>query len=152
MDRFNSLVQETYQLSEDEYLQKTKNTQDQTYSLIYRENGRYSEPVELTHGVENPEDIEQLVIGGTGKRRHRTPRTQRTHRGGIRMKVTRRLKQNILNHPREWTQGADLFKRHLFDFQELMMLTEYRTTIINTKDNAVVVTQKPRTRNKVQLR
>jgi hypothetical protein len=68
------------------------------------------------------------------------------------MKVTRRLKQNILNHPREWTQGADLFKRHLFDFQELMMLTEYRTTIINTKDNAVVVTQKPRTRNKVQLR
>jgi hypothetical protein len=63
MDRFNSLVQETYQLSEDEYLQKTKNTQDQTYSLIYRENGRYSEPVELTHGVENPEDIEQLVIG-----------------------------------------------------------------------------------------
>jgi hypothetical protein len=39
MDRFNSLVQETYQLSEDEYLQKTKNTQDQTYSLIYKENG-----------------------------------------------------------------------------------------------------------------
>lgn len=66
------------------------------------------------------------------------------------MKVTERLRENMVKHPRKWKKGADIFKQHLFDLQELMMLTSYRTTVINTMDNGLIVTQKPRTRNKVK--
>jgi len=60
MKRFNTLVQDTIELGED-YLQKTKDTQNQTYGLTYKKESRYSEPVTLTQDVEQEQDIDQLI-------------------------------------------------------------------------------------------
>jgi len=61
VNRFDRIVQETIELSADTYLQKTYDRNTDTYSLLYREHGRYSEPVELTHGLENERDADQLL-------------------------------------------------------------------------------------------
>jgi hypothetical protein len=62
MNRFESLVQETVELADQTYLQKTYNKNTDSYSLVYRENGRYSEPVEITHSIENERDADQLIL------------------------------------------------------------------------------------------
>lgn len=61
MNRFETLVQETVELGNQSYLQKAKDTAEQTYTLLYRENGRYTEPVELTYGINNEADADQLL-------------------------------------------------------------------------------------------
>jgi len=61
MNSFDTLVQETVELADNTYLQKAYNRRKETYSLLYREHGRYSEPVEITHGIENEENAEELI-------------------------------------------------------------------------------------------
>jgi len=66
VNRFDTLVQDTVELGED-YLQKTKNTQTQTYGLIYRQKTRYNEPIQLKSDVENEADIDQLITAAREK-------------------------------------------------------------------------------------
>lgn len=61
MNMFDTLVQDTVKLGNQSYLQKSYNRAENTYSLLYREHGRYSKPVEITHSLENERDADQLL-------------------------------------------------------------------------------------------
>jgi len=53
---------ETKQIGPDKYVQKAINQETQEYSLLYREHGRYSKPVTLSHGIQQEKDIDQLLL------------------------------------------------------------------------------------------
>jgi len=53
---------ETKEISGDKYIQKAFNQETQEYSLLYREHGRYSKPITLSHGITQEKDIDQLML------------------------------------------------------------------------------------------
>ena len=45
-----------------EYVVKAYEPQKDSWSLLYKEDGRYSRPVELAHGIQNERDVDQLML------------------------------------------------------------------------------------------
>jgi hypothetical protein len=60
-DYFSTTVQETTELGQG-FIQKAYNPEKDEYSVLYRQHGRYSQPVELSDGINNERDAEQLIL------------------------------------------------------------------------------------------
>jgi hypothetical protein len=60
-DYFDTTVQETTELGQG-FIQKAYDSSRDEYSVLYRQHGRYSSPVELSHGISNERDAEQLIL------------------------------------------------------------------------------------------
>lgn len=61
MKEYNIQVEHTVDLGNNEYIQKAKD-EDGNYSLMYRQGGRYAQPVEIASGIKNQRDADQLMI------------------------------------------------------------------------------------------
>lgn len=61
-DYLSLATQETRELGDNQYIQTAYNNDTDTFSVLYRGNGRYSEPVELTHGLQNERDALQILV------------------------------------------------------------------------------------------
>lgn len=61
---FSLKTKETVEINNQEYLQVAHDQEDDTYSVLHRENGRYSKPVQITGSYENKRDAEQILVAG----------------------------------------------------------------------------------------
>jgi hypothetical protein len=59
---FDITIEETTELEDDCYLQKVYNKEQESYGLLYRENGRYSSPEQVSMDVSNERDVDQLIL------------------------------------------------------------------------------------------
>jgi len=53
---------ESRQIGSEKYVQKAVNQETGNYSLLYREHGRYSKPITLSHGISQEKDVDQLML------------------------------------------------------------------------------------------
>lgn len=61
---FSKKTLDTVEINDNEYLQVAHDQETDSYSVLHRENGRYSQPVQITGGYENERDAQQILVAG----------------------------------------------------------------------------------------
>lgn len=59
---FSLETRDCLEVGDDSYLQSSYDNSTDSYSLLFRENGRYGSPVELCSGISQEEDVDQLLV------------------------------------------------------------------------------------------
>lgn len=60
-DYFSLSVRDTVEVGDGSYLQSAYSSRSDSFSILFRESGRYGSPVELTSGLGSEEDALQLL-------------------------------------------------------------------------------------------